>query len=222
MKVGYPKVQAPFVQSLAPERARRGREGEQEPARQGRAVRVRGVQTEAGRNRRARGRRAVSGRTIFSRVGVPVVLATANHFVVMQNAAAAKTIAELVREKLVRWSPEEVEQARKVLFGEAEVGEKRRGPGAHGAKHKRRTAGTTPPHSTHREPTCCHLGAAQMANWLFKEEPETYSFADLERDGSTTWSGVTNPHSLRSTSARSRRATACSSTRPARRRPSSA
>ena len=32
-----------------------------------------------------------------------------------------------------------------------------------------------------------------MANWLFKEEPETYSFADLVRDGSTTWSGVANP-----------------------------
>lgn len=32
-----------------------------------------------------------------------------------------------------------------------------------------------------------------MANWLFKEEPETYSFADLQRDGSTTWSGVSNP-----------------------------
>jgi len=32
-----------------------------------------------------------------------------------------------------------------------------------------------------------------MANWLFKEEPETYSFADLERDGATTWSGVANP-----------------------------
>jgi predicted RNA-binding protein with PUA-like domain len=31
-----------------------------------------------------------------------------------------------------------------------------------------------------------------MANWLFKEEPETYSFAALERDGSTTWSGVAN------------------------------
>jgi predicted RNA-binding protein with PUA-like domain len=31
-----------------------------------------------------------------------------------------------------------------------------------------------------------------MANWLFKEEPETYSFADLQRDGTTTWSGVTN------------------------------
>jgi predicted RNA-binding protein with PUA-like domain len=31
-----------------------------------------------------------------------------------------------------------------------------------------------------------------MANWLFKEEPETYSLADLQRDGTTTWSGVTN------------------------------
>lgn len=31
-----------------------------------------------------------------------------------------------------------------------------------------------------------------MANWLFKEEPETYSFADLERDKTTIWSGVTN------------------------------
>jgi predicted RNA-binding protein with PUA-like domain len=31
-----------------------------------------------------------------------------------------------------------------------------------------------------------------MADWLFKEEPGCYSFADLERDGGTTWSGVTN------------------------------
>ena len=31
-----------------------------------------------------------------------------------------------------------------------------------------------------------------MAVWLFKEEPGCYSFADLERDGATTWSGVTN------------------------------
>lgn len=28
--------------------------------------------------------------------------------------------------------------------------------------------------------------------WLFKEEPEHYSYAELERDGSTLWSGVTN------------------------------
>ena len=31
-----------------------------------------------------------------------------------------------------------------------------------------------------------------MAHWLFKEEPDSYSFADLQRDGTTTWSGVTN------------------------------
>jgi predicted RNA-binding protein with PUA-like domain len=31
-----------------------------------------------------------------------------------------------------------------------------------------------------------------MALWLFKQEPSCYSFADLERDGSTVWDGVTN------------------------------
>jgi predicted RNA-binding protein with PUA-like domain len=31
-----------------------------------------------------------------------------------------------------------------------------------------------------------------MPQWLFKEEPGCYSYTDLERDGSTTWSGVTN------------------------------
>ena len=31
-----------------------------------------------------------------------------------------------------------------------------------------------------------------MALWLFKEEPTAFSYADLERDGSAVWSGVTN------------------------------
>ena len=31
-----------------------------------------------------------------------------------------------------------------------------------------------------------------MGYWLFKEEPEHYNYADLERDGSATWDGVTN------------------------------
>ena len=31
-----------------------------------------------------------------------------------------------------------------------------------------------------------------MAFWLFKEEPEHYSYADLERDGQTLWTGVSN------------------------------
>jgi predicted RNA-binding protein with PUA-like domain len=30
------------------------------------------------------------------------------------------------------------------------------------------------------------------AYWLFKEEPDHYNFADLERDGTTLWDGVTN------------------------------
>jgi predicted RNA-binding protein with PUA-like domain len=33
---------------------------------------------------------------------------------------------------------------------------------------------------------------AAAGGWLFKEEPDHYSFADLERDGSTLWDGVAN------------------------------
>lgn len=31
-----------------------------------------------------------------------------------------------------------------------------------------------------------------MAYWLFKEEPDHYNYADLEKDGTTVWNGVTN------------------------------
>jgi predicted RNA-binding protein with PUA-like domain len=31
-----------------------------------------------------------------------------------------------------------------------------------------------------------------MAHWLFKEEPDHYSFADLQRDETTVWDGVSN------------------------------
>jgi len=36
-----------------------------------------------------------------------------------------------------------------------------------------------------------------MPLWLFKQEPSCYSFADLERDGSTLWDGVANPQALK-------------------------
>jgi predicted RNA-binding protein with PUA-like domain len=36
-----------------------------------------------------------------------------------------------------------------------------------------------------------------MAFWLFKEEPEHYSYADLERDGATTWDGISNALALK-------------------------
>ncbi|MFQ3593185.1 MAG: EVE domain-containing protein, partial [Gemmataceae bacterium] len=32
-----------------------------------------------------------------------------------------------------------------------------------------------------------------MADWLFKEEPSNYSFAQLMQEGRTTWDGVANP-----------------------------
>jgi predicted RNA-binding protein with PUA-like domain len=36
-----------------------------------------------------------------------------------------------------------------------------------------------------------------VARWLLKEEPSHYSYADLERDGRTEWSGVHNALALR-------------------------
>lgn len=33
----------------------------------------------------------------------------------------------------------------------------------------------------------------QMANWLFKEEPSSYSFDELVKDEKAVWSGVKNP-----------------------------
>ncbi len=36
-----------------------------------------------------------------------------------------------------------------------------------------------------------------MNLWLLKEEPTQYSFADLERDGETEWSGVSNALALK-------------------------
>jgi predicted RNA-binding protein with PUA-like domain len=33
--------------------------------------------------------------------------------------------------------------------------------------------------------------------WLFKSDPETYSFYDLERDGQTVWDGVSNNLALK-------------------------
>jgi predicted RNA-binding protein with PUA-like domain len=46
------------------------------------------------------------------------------------------------------------------------------------------------------------LPAGQMeeygvARWLFKEEPEHYSFAELQSDGKTVWDGISNNLALR-------------------------
>jgi predicted RNA-binding protein with PUA-like domain len=36
-----------------------------------------------------------------------------------------------------------------------------------------------------------------MAYWLLKTEPSSYSWEDLVRDGSTAWTGVSNPQAQR-------------------------
>jgi predicted RNA-binding protein with PUA-like domain len=36
-----------------------------------------------------------------------------------------------------------------------------------------------------------------MALWLFKQEPDCYSFADLKRDGKTVWDGISNALALK-------------------------
>ncbi|PWT87705.1 MAG: EVE domain-containing protein [Acidobacteria bacterium] len=36
-----------------------------------------------------------------------------------------------------------------------------------------------------------------MSYWLFKSDPETYGYDDLERDKQTVWDGVSNPVALR-------------------------
>src|SRR5258708_37005320 len=36
-----------------------------------------------------------------------------------------------------------------------------------------------------------------MAFWLFKQEPSCYRLADLERDGRTTWDGISNATALK-------------------------
>jgi predicted RNA-binding protein with PUA-like domain len=36
-----------------------------------------------------------------------------------------------------------------------------------------------------------------VAYWLFKQEPSSYSYTDLEKDGNTTWDGVKNNLALK-------------------------
>jgi predicted RNA-binding protein with PUA-like domain len=35
-------------------------------------------------------------------------------------------------------------------------------------------------------------GTAKTGYWLFKQEPDCYSYSDLERDGQTVWDGISN------------------------------
>jgi pimeloyl-ACP methyl ester carboxylesterase len=49
--------------------------------------------------------------------GIPATLVAATHFEAMKAPHAVATIAELARERLARWTPDQVEQGRAVVFG---------------------------------------------------------------------------------------------------------
>lgn len=49
--------------------------------------------------------------------GMPATLLAINHFDAMKGPHAVTTISELARERLVRWTPEQVDQGRGVIFG---------------------------------------------------------------------------------------------------------
>jgi len=46
--------------------------------------------------------------------------------------------------------------------------------------------------STSKKPIATKKGAEPSGFWLVKQEPETYSWDDLVRDGRTDWTGVRN------------------------------
>ncbi|MCS7022790.1 MAG: alpha/beta hydrolase [Gemmataceae bacterium] len=115
MPFGYPKLQAPFVQSLTPE-ARRAlaRPVDPDPDKPIDMVCV-----------VARLPKLLSDGLVdvdsqwppeCRAAGVPAVLVEINHFEVLMHPDSVAVVARLAREKLRRWTPEEVEQAIQLLL----------------------------------------------------------------------------------------------------------
>lgn len=117
LKIGYPKIQASFVRSLTPETRAEGAKSNTHTL--GKKVEFACVVCKL---KRVESDGVVVTRSQWpedlQRLGVPAVLSTVSHVDAMQNADTAKLIAELVRQKVIRWSPDEVEKARKILFGD--------------------------------------------------------------------------------------------------------
>jgi pimeloyl-ACP methyl ester carboxylesterase len=116
LKNGYPKVQATFIQSLAPD------------ARLQAATRKIDDKIEMGcvvcKLKRVDGDGLVNVNSQWPeecrKQGIPYVLVQGSHFDAMIGQAGIKAIGEMAREKLTRWTPEEVDKARKVLLRDPE------------------------------------------------------------------------------------------------------
>jgi pimeloyl-ACP methyl ester carboxylesterase len=116
-KVGYPKVQAPFVKSLTPEsRAAWAKANNLVLAKDFEFACV------VCKIRRLESDGLVDTRSQWPQdlqeLGVPFSLSRVRHTDAMENADTAKMILELAKGKLRRWSPEDTERAKKELFGE--------------------------------------------------------------------------------------------------------
>lgn len=114
LRIGYPKVQAAFVRSLAPDA--RTAPTANKPL--GKDV---GFACVVCKLKRVESDGVVTAKSQWpddlQRAGVPAVLAPVSHFDVMLDAPTSKAIAGLVREQVARWEQPEVDRARKVLFG---------------------------------------------------------------------------------------------------------
>ncbi len=112
LKGGYPRLQAPFIQSLAPE-AR----VEAPPRKPDDKIEMACVVCKLKRVESDGLVKIVSQwPEELRRCGIPAVLVPVSHLEAMISPAGVKAIADLARKKLTRWSPEEVDKARKILF----------------------------------------------------------------------------------------------------------
>lgn len=112
LKVGYPKVQAAFVESLSPEARTRAGFGKIHDKLQMACIvcKLKPIDFDG----------LVGIRSQWPeecrKAGVPAALVQVDHWHAMLNTASITVIADLTKQKLVRWSEDEAEQARKVLF----------------------------------------------------------------------------------------------------------
>lgn len=116
---GYPRVQAPFIQSLAPAaRMEAGRRARPPGVPKVESVcvvcKVRGIDGD--------GLLSIASQWSddLQQQGVPAVLLPVSHWEAMRTGSGIRLISELARERLTRWSPADVDRARKVLFRDAD------------------------------------------------------------------------------------------------------
>lgn len=112
IKAGYHRIQATFIQSLSPEARLEAPPGVLDERLEMACVVMKVKRIEGD------GLVAITSQwpEECRRQGVPAVVVPGSHFEAMISPAPIKAIADVVREKLTRWSPEEVDRARKLML----------------------------------------------------------------------------------------------------------